>query len=345
MSRPRNAFIAFLLAALVVLAGCSGGGTDPGTTTDLETTTDSAATDSATTDSAATDSATTDSAATDSATTDATAATETQTDSAATDDTISASSANATAVKRTGVSAMADVEMYRIGAHIDTVVSSNNVRRRTVTNSTGAVNRLDRELRINRTARVAGRSSTVSTYVVDRTLYQRSPQFTRTFSSKWIRQNLSGNFSQRWSALDTLTRQRELLNISSAELVGEQTVDGTETYVLRAAPDPERYANLSANVTNRQVGTVENVSVTYWIAKDTHLPVKSDTSINSTVSVRGQEMDLHQELRLRFSGYGDDVSVELPAAAETAVSLDDQLNTTTEETTARNTTADQTTTA
>ncbi|WP_435177407.1 DUF7537 family lipoprotein [Halorussus sp. AFM4] len=290
MSNPQRALVALLLAVLVVLAGCSGGGTDP---------------------------------ATDTAAPDATATTD------GSDGPSTVESANATAVKRDALSAMADVETYRIDARIVTVVSSNNVERRTVTNSTGAVDRAERELRIDRTARVAGRSSSVSTYVVDRTLYQRSPQFTRAFSSKWIQRNISANFSQRWSALDTLTRQRELLNISDVELVGRETVDGTETYVLRATPDPERYAELSADVTNRRVGEVRNVSVTYWLATDTYRPVKSNTTIDSTVSVRGREMDLHQELTLRLSGYGDDVSIRLPPAAETAVSLGDRLNATT----------------
>ncbi|NHN60622.1 MULTISPECIES: LppX_LprAFG lipoprotein [Halorussus] len=293
MSNARRTLVALLLASLVVLAGCSGSGTDPATTTD------------------------------------ATTVDPTTTGSAEADGPSTATSADAAAVKRAAVSAMADVETYRIDANIVTLISSNNVERRTVTNSTGAVDRTERELRINRTARVAGRSNSVSTYVVNRTLYQRSPQLTRAFSSKWVQRNLSGNFSQRWSSLDTLTRQRELLNISDVELVGRETVDGTAAYVLEATPDAERYANLSANVSTRSVGTVENVSVTYWIAEDSHLPVRSNTTINSTVSVRGRQMDLHQELTLRFSGYGDDVSVRLPPAAETAVSLEDRLNATT----------------
>ncbi|UPW01735.1 hypothetical protein M0R88_06435 [Halorussus gelatinilyticus] len=292
MSNPQRTLIAVLFAALVVLAGCSGGGTDPATST-------------------------------------ATTTTHTEADATTTDDPATAQSVNATAVKLSAVAAMADVETYRIDAHIATLVSSNNVERRTVTDSTGTVDRAERELRINRTARVAGQSSSVSTYVVNRTLYQRSPQFTRAFSSKWISRNFSDNFSQRWSALDTLTRQRELLNISDVEFVGRKTVNGTQTYVLRATPDPERYANLSANVTNRRVGEVRNVSVTYWLSTDTYLPVRSNTTINSTVSVRGRQMDLHQEATLRFSGYGDDVSIRLPPAAETAVSLGDRSNETT----------------
>lgn len=245
-----------------------------------------------------------------------------------TDQQTAAGSANATEIKRAATAAMADVRTYRLDANIATVVSSNNLQRRTVTNSTGVVNRSADELRMNRTVTVAGRSNSVTTYVVNETLYQRSPRYTTAYSSKWVKRTISENFAQRWSALDTLTRQRELLNVSDVELVGEETVDGTETYVLQARPDPAQYEDLSTNVTRQQVDSVRNISVTYWLATDTYRPVESDATINSTATLRGREVSLHQELTIRFSGYGDDASIRLPAAAETAVSPADPTNAT-----------------
>jgi len=268
------------VALLLVLAGCSGLGTQDTNTTTLESTGNAA-------------------------TTDAPGA---------------ADSANASAVKADTLAALDAVETYRVTTN-QTSRLSGNVQRTVVTTTTGQFDRAAREARLNQSQDAGVQSVTSQLYLVNETLYQRSPQFARQYDSNWVAIDLSENFSAAWDGFDTLSRQQALLNVSSVTLDGTTTVDGQRTYVLRLRPDPERYEELGLNTTGQTLD-VSNVSATYYVSTETDRLVASTTRLNATQTVNGQSLTIDQTIELRFEEYGQPVTVRLPdEARETAVPI------------------------
>ncbi|MFC5970722.1 DUF6612 family protein [Halomarina salina] len=278
-----------VLALLLVLAGCSGLGgqsADPTTTGD-ETT--------------------------------APNATERPTDTT----TETTQLASAEAVRADTLAALDAVETYRVTANQTSRVSG-NVQRTVHVNSTGVFDRTAREARLDQSQQGAGVSVDSVSYLVDQTLYQRSPTLARQYDSNWVAIDASENYSRFWDQYDTLTRQRELLNVSSVSLDGTETVDGQEAYVLEAEATDEQFERLGVNVT-RQGLDVSNVSATFYVDVETNRLVASTTNIDARQTLNGQTVAIEQRLDLRFDDYDAPVSIDLPSEAEeTAVSIGNQ---------------------
>lgn len=268
------------VALLLVLAGCSGLGTQDTTTTAPDPTGNATATDAPGT----------------------------------------ADGANASAVKADTLAALDDVETYRVSTN-QTSRLSGNVQQTVVTTTTGVFDRTAREARLNQSQDAGVQSVTSQLYLVDETLYQRSPQFARQYDSNWVAIDLSENFSAAWDGFDTLSRQQALLNASSVTLDGTTTVDGQQAYVLRLRPDAERYEELGSNTTGQTLD-VSNVSATYYVSTETDRLVASTTRLNATQTVSGRSLTIDQTIELRFDEYGQPVTVRLPdEARETAVPI------------------------
>lgn len=221
-------------------------------------------------------------------------------------------------VKADALAAIDGVETYRTNGSVVTVYTG-GVDRTINATVEGRFDRTDRRAYINQTQSVLGRSVVVETYVVDGTVYQHSDQYVQRFDSEWIRTE-AGNDSRTWDRYDTLSRQRALLNVSNVSVAGTERVDGTETYVLEAEPDPDRLDELGLNA-SRGNFEVRNVSATFYVATDSGRLVRSTTRLVGETTARDQTIQVDQQVDLRFTGYGDPVEVQLPEGADDAVAV------------------------
>lgn len=225
-------------------------------------------------------------------------------------------------VKRDALLAMRAVETYAVTFRTTRDVRANRVTRTIDIVSSGVFDRTDDELRVNRTISGPGGNVTARTYVVNRTLYERNRAYLRRYDSKWVKLDLSGNFSRRWALLDTLSRQRTLLNRSTVEVLGATTLAGTDAYVLRADVNETAYSRLlEARTEGATEVNVTDATVTFWIAADTGRPLRSAGTVNRTAVIDGQVVSVDEEYRLRFAAYNASVDVTLPDAAGTAVGI------------------------
>jgi hypothetical protein len=204
------------------------------------------------------------------------------------------------------------------------------VTRTATVESGGVFDRADRELRVEQATTGAGRTVSVATYVVDRTLYQESERFVRAYSSRWVTLPVR-NFSQQWRMLDTLTRQRVVLENATVSVLGARTVGETRAYVLDLDVDEAAYnrvleSRLERSGTDATVN-VSDVRFRYVVAADSGRLLQSSGTVESTLTAGGQTATLTERLSLRFEGYGEPVSVTLPEAAETAVDPGNQSTT------------------
>lgn len=294
MTSHRRGLLVCLAAALVLTAGCGGDGAQPTTDGPTETATPTELT--------------------------------TPTRTPEPTETAAAGyrrvSVEATAVKRDAMAAMRAVDTYRVWFENGRTITTNRVTRTVDITSEGAFNRTARTLRVNQSVRGPAGTVDVRRYVTNRTLYERSPAFVRPYDSKWVKTDLAANFSSRWELLDTLTRQRTLLNRSTVRVLGGTTVNGTDAYVLRADVNETAYTDLiRARIDPRSAVNVTNATFTYWVDAETGRPLRVVGTVNSTAVVNGQEVGIHEAFRLRFTAYDEPVDVTLPPAAETAVAI------------------------
>ena len=222
------------------------------------------------------------------------------------------------------VSAIAEVDTYRIEATQETVVRGPRNQESTVTDR-AALDRSARELRRNRTVTAAGTERQFETYLVDRTLYERSDVYVRQYSSEWVRTEVSENFSRTWRLQDVLGQARLVLeNADSVAVTGVETVDGQEAYRTRAEISSDAFRGVLFDIVNidpdRTEGfEVNGVEYVYWLDTDTARPLRTEAELSISVTLRGQTFD--QNVSTTTTYEYDDVSVALPEAAEDAVNV------------------------
>lgn len=217
---------------------------------------------------------------------------------------------------------MRSVDTYRVKFVDERRVTSNRITRTVNVTSQIAFNRTARTLRVNQTVRSPAGTVSIRTYVTNRTLYERSPVYVRQFDSKWIKARLGVDFSAQWSLLDTLSRQRALLNNATVDLLGATTVDGADAYVIRADVNETTYTRtIEARFESAAGVNVTEAAFTFWIDAETGRPLRSVGTVNSTALISGQVVTIHEELQLQFTDYDHPVNVTLPGGADTAVAV------------------------
>lgn len=106
-------------------------------------------------------------------------------------------------------------------------------------------------------------------------------------SGEWMKKEL--NESERssiWDKNDFIKREIELINSSEIEFIGNEKTSGSDLLVIKITPDEEslkvyvkswleRFSEISpgeyGNLLTVSGAEFKNVSVEYWIEKDTHL--------------------------------------------------------------------------
>jgi len=225
----------------------------------------------------------------------------------------------AESVRAEALAASEAVETYRLRANQTTqYVELNQTVEATVT---GAFDRTVRDAALNQSQTAAGISFAVETYVdgENETLYQYSPAYVQEYDSRWVKSDLSGNFSAAWDGFDTLARQRALLNASNVTLDGVERVGGTDVYVLNATAPESSYDALGLGTGANT--NVSNVSATFYVSTETSRLVGSTVDVTGTQRASDRTLTFERTADLRFVGYGESVSVDVPDAASGAVSV------------------------
>lgn len=297
------------LAAVVVLAGCSGETTD----TDTPIETDGSDTPTETQTPTPTDTP----APTDTPTE---TQTPTETETPTPDETTDGD--GAPPIQSEALAAIDAVESYHLTSNTTIVQAANNQRQTQEGVSEGVFDRAGERFRVNQTVSVAGITQEISSYLVNGTVYEYSPTYASQYGAEWVTlEPDAGFFAQQ----DTLTRQQTFLANASVTTAGTETIDGTETQVLEAdvnetATSAAIAARLGATGSNVEYN-VTNVDQRLWIDTDTGRPLRTAFSMNATVSQAGQTIDLTMSADMRFT-YDREVSITLPKGAESAVSID-----------------------
>ena len=176
-------------------------------------------------------------------------------------------------------------------------------------------------------------------YFINNTLYTKMDMGIPEMPAKWTKMEIPEEY---WESQNQIDQQMELLNISKVELLEEEKVSDVDCYVLELTPDIEKYwetvmkqeglgelmQSLKQNVSFDIGEMIKEMSLKYWIAKDTKFPVKTETQIKMVMSSADLNiseteaeftMTIDQRANIVFYGYNEPVTIELPKEAESAV--------------------------
>lgn len=225
-------------------------------------------------------------------------------------------------------------------------------------NSSGKVDVEERKIHMTQTQDAGLGSSKTEAYLVNNTMYMKVLETSTTtfegggntgLTDTWIKFELPGEFDRVWESQNYMEQQEQLLNISDVTYSDDGSVDGVEAYVLTVEPDPEEYEELAfkqvyggADVGGDGLGMegeteslrdsleIHNVSVKQWIAKDSHLPLKSSVEFSMTVTRESPfsgetSTTVNGSVVTRFTNHNEEVDIELPEEARDARSLQEIL--------------------
>lgn len=290
MQRTKTLLLVVVLLASPVLAGCADQGDAEQPTT-----------------------APTDGTATDAPTTDTTG---TQTD----DGGDAFSDAEKREIRQSALSALRDVSDVRVEGVLNQTVSTATASQSTSATFAVTIDAEQRRLVVDQTTRTGGRAVNQTTYLLNDSLYIRSPAFERQYGSQWVTQNVADRYDGLWRNRSALQLHTNLLDVTeNVSVTGTETVHGEEVYALSLRPSEAELAELSG--VNFGAGEVHRFDATLYVSTETDRVVRSDIHVNETVTVRGQELQQVVDVRRDFVAYDQGVDITLPPEADGAVPI------------------------
>ncbi|MFD1647161.1 hypothetical protein [Haloarchaeobius litoreus] len=290
MQRTRALLLVVVLLATPVLAGCADQGDGRLATT-----------------------APADGTATEVSATDAT--------TAPTDDGESAfSDAEEREIRRSALTALRGVSDVRLEGVLDQTVSTAAASQSTSATFGVTIDAEQRRLVVDQTVRTGGRTLNQTTYLLNDSLYVRSPAFEQQYGSQWVTQNVADRYDGLWRNRSALSLHTNLLNVTeNLSVTGTETVRGEEAYVLSLRPSDAELAELSG--VNFAGGEVHRFDATLYVSTETDRVLRSDIHVNETVTIRGQELQQVVDVQRDFVAYDQGATVTLPPEADGAVPI------------------------
>ena len=173
---------------------------------------------------------------------------------------------------------------------------------------------------------------TMENYIIDDITYSKIMSETGEFI--WVKADMPNG---TWS----LSNVAGMLDALGGEVVGEEKVNGKETYKVLARPDVRKFVDYvlegqdlsSAGLTQEQVDSavgqltksVKSIEMTLWVLKDSSLPIKFAGTANVELDIgemTGGMMAGAVKMVATFDGaidYESPVVIELSAAAAAAI--------------------------
>ncbi|MGB7531634.1 MAG: DUF6612 family protein [Halobacteriota archaeon] len=178
-------------------------------------------------------------------------------------------------------------------------------------------------------------------YFINNTMYTKMDMGIPGLPTQWTKMEMPEGYEESWESQNQVDQQIELLKVSEMELLEDEKVNDVDCYVLKLTPDIEKYwdimmkqegmselmQNLQQNVSFDIGEMIKEMSLKYWIAKDTKFPMKTEMQIKMVMSSEDLNipeteekftMTMDQRTDMVFYDYNKPVTIELPKEAESA---------------------------
>ena len=179
---------------------------------------------------------------------------------------------------------------------------------------------------------------TMEMYFINNAMYMKMDRGIPEMPAQWTKTEMPEEY---WESQNRIGQQMELLNVSEVELLEDEEVNGVDCYVLNITIDTEKYGeilmkqeglgelmqSLRQNDSFDIGEMIKEMSLKYWIAKDTKFPMKTEMQIKMVISSADLNipeteeeftMTMDQRTDMVFYDYNKPVTIELPKEAESA---------------------------
>ena len=175
-------------------------------------------------------------------------------------------------------------------------------------------------------------------YIINYTMYMKMDMSSILPNQLlWLKSEMT---EEDWESEDLLGPQMELLNCSTVTLLEDEEVKGVDCYVLKIAPDIEKYREIIMNqsiIEQAETGaemiqdipdvlnkSISNITMIEWVAKDKKFVMKAEAAIDMTMSPdTEEEAKVAMDYTMTFYDYNVPVSIVLPPEAEDATDISD----------------------
>ena len=210
----------------------------------------------------------------------------------------------------------------------------------------GVVDLENRQMKIDMTVNVEGLPGSdktevgIETYLVGDMIYVIVYVPEMDPNPAWMKLEMPEGY---WGEMSQVESQIELLEAAQVKVIGSETIEGTDCYVLQLTPDMEQLWQLAMQqpklpgeegpdvVAEEFLQEMfSSVSVKQWIAKDTYFLIKAEidmvfVSIELTAEAMGLEegvsLPTYISIVLLSYNYNQSVSIVLPPEAEEAIKM------------------------
>ena len=218
----------------------------------------------------------------------------------------------------------------------------------TLSTGNGVVDNLNKKMKLGMTMEMPEKPEMpepmemkMDMYFINNTMYTKMDLGIPEMPAQWTKMEMPEGYEESWESQNQVDQQMELLNVSEVELLEDEKVNDVDCYVLKLTPDIEKYwdimmkqegmselmQNLQQNVSFDIGEMIKEMSLKYWIAKDTKFPMKTEMQIKMVMSSEDLNipeteeeftMTMDQRTDMVFYDYNKPVTIELPKEAESA---------------------------
>lgn len=168
----------------------------------------------------------------------------------------------------------------------------------------GVMDAENRQMRMVMRMDVGDRSVEVTQYIVDETAYQR-------IQGQWQTRNLRGQ--DIWQQGNQIALQRRMLENSTVEIVGSDTLDGRDVWVVSVDPSEDAIQQLVGQTGTGVGENVEVDSLTFeqYVDAETYHVRKIDMTMDATI--QGDSASLN--MTMTFGDFDEPVDIQVPEEA------------------------------
>ena len=195
----------------------------------------------------------------------------------------------------------------------------------------GVLDLEDRQMKIDMTAKVEGlpepdeTETRMEIYLVGDMIYTMMD--VPGIEPMWTKMEMQEGY---WDEMNQVESQIELLEAAQVEVIGSETIEDTDCYVLQITPDMGQllqFAIQQGALSEEEVPDVAeellqemftNFSVKQWISKDTYFLIKAAIDMGLELEV---SLPIDISVVLLCYDYNQPVSIELPPEAEEAIEV------------------------
>jgi len=164
---------------------------------------------------------------------------------------------------------------------------------------------------------------TSESYLINDTMYIKMIYPNGTY--RWVKTEMRNDL---WNRSNQIKQQVDLLKISEVKRLPDETINGTDCYVLELKPDLDKFIELMVSSKQENIQNISllkdmlrDVRVKEWITKDKFYPIKTQIVTVMEMPMIIGKIKQVTNMTIELYDINKPINIELPPEAESATLL------------------------